>query len=233
MKKYATADEKCLFVMCGDKSSEGFRVNASNYNPHMDKIRLYLYNEIKKLRELGYSLERIGEEACGVSGRMVGHWISKSQFNIPTQENYEKLKIFGQRVLEKNLKKDYEFLKKDYDILKKEYDILKKEYKSKRSYFNNTHDNMNNVWHFKRSKYTDDNVDHPTQKPLALCERIILTSSRENENVLDCFGGSGSTLITCESTNRNCYMIELSTYYSQVIINRWENYTGSKAVKIN
>ena len=74
---------------------------------------------------------------------------------------------------------------------------------------------------------------HATPKPIQLCTRAILSSSRTNENVLDIFGGSGSTLIACEETDRNCYMMELDPYYCQIIINRWEHYTGQKAVKIN
>jgi len=51
-------------------------------------------------------------------------------------------------------------------------------------------------------------------------------------SVLDVFGGTGTTMIVCEQLNRNCYMMELDPYYCQVIINRWEEYTGRKAEKI-
>lgn len=60
-----------------------------------------------------------------------------------------------------------------------------------------------------------------------------MSSSRENETVLDVFGGSGSTLIACEQLNRNCFMMELDEHYCDVIIQRWENLTGEKAVLIN
>jgi len=94
---------------------------------------------------------------------------------------------------------------------------------------------MNNVWHFPKTSQTEREQcgGHATPKPLQLCARAILSSSRENENVLDVFGGSGSTLIACEQLNRNCYMMELDPYYCQVIINRWEDFTGQKAEKIN
>ena len=55
----------------------------------------------------------------------------------------------------------------------------------------------------------------------------------EGDAVIDCFGGSGTTMIACEQLNRQCYMMELDPYYCQVIINRWEEYTGEKATKIN
>ena len=74
---------------------------------------------------------------------------------------------------------------------------------------------------------------HPTQKPVKLLADILKDYSEEGINVLDLFGGSGSTLIACEQLNRNCYMMELDPYYCQVIINRWEQYTGQKAEKIN
>lgn len=74
---------------------------------------------------------------------------------------------------------------------------------------------------------------HPTMKPLKLLARLINNSSRENEIVLDVFGGSGSTLMACEQLNRKCYMMELDPFYVDTIIKRFEDYTGQKAVKIN
>lgn len=76
------------------------------------------------------------------------------------------------------------------------------------------------------------NSEHPTMKPIKLLSRQIKNSSRQNDIVLDVFGGSGSTMIACEQLNRTCYMMELDPRYCDVIINRWEQFTGQKAVKI-
>lgn len=84
------------------------------------------------------------------------------------------------------------------------------------------------VWRENKPLRSDD---HPTMKPVALIERGIINSSRRGELVLDNFGGSGSTLIACERTNRLCRMIELDPYYCDVIVRRWEEYTGEKAIK--
>jgi DNA modification methylase len=73
---------------------------------------------------------------------------------------------------------------------------------------------------------------HPTMKPIELISNAVLNSSKENDVVLDVFGGSGSTLIACEQLNRSCYMCELDPKYVDVIIERWENFTGNKAEKI-
>lgn len=74
---------------------------------------------------------------------------------------------------------------------------------------------------------------HPTMKPIKLIARLIKNSSKKNENVIDFFGGSGSTLIAAEQLGRKCYMMELDPKYVDVIIDRWETLTGEKAVKIN
>lgn len=70
---------------------------------------------------------------------------------------------------------------------------------------------------------------HPTEKRVNICERFIEISSDKDDSVLDLFGGSGSTLIACEKTNRKCFMMELEPQYVRVIIDRWEKFTGQKA----
>lgn len=83
------------------------------------------------------------------------------------------------------------------------------------------------IWKIDR---TTDAKIHPTMKPVELCERAIQNSSVANCLVLDLFGGSGSTLIACEKTSRDCRMMELDPKYCDVIIKRWQDYTGKKAV---
>lgn len=82
------------------------------------------------------------------------------------------------------------------------------------------------VWDIPRPKKNDD---HPTMKPIELVARAVQNSSKPEDIVLDLFGGSGSTLMACEQTGRSCYMMELDPKYCDVIIRRWEAYTGGKA----
>lgn len=84
------------------------------------------------------------------------------------------------------------------------------------------------VWEINRSL---KNPLHPTMKPIELMVKPILNNTVEYEVVYDPFLGSGTTLIACEQTNRVCYGMEIDPYYVDVIIKRWENYTGKKAVK--
>ena len=89
-------------------------------------------------------------------------------------------------------------------------------------------DGASTIWRVDR----DTEYDHPTQKPVRIPARAILNSSKEGDSVLDLFGGSGSTLIAAEHTERRAYVMELDPQYIDKIINRWERLTGQKAEKV-
>lgn len=90
---------------------------------------------------------------------------------------------------------------------------------------------IGSVWTI--SKDTASCYVHPTQKPVKLSEFAIRNTTSRDDAVLDLFGGSGSTLIACEQLDRNCFMMELDPHYVDVIIARWEKFTGQKAVLLN
>ena len=83
------------------------------------------------------------------------------------------------------------------------------------------------VWSVK--KVNPQNMVHLTEKPVELAVRAMQYSSRAGENVLDLFGGSGSTLIAAEQTGRRAFLMELDPLYADVIVQRFENFTGKKA----
>jgi len=83
------------------------------------------------------------------------------------------------------------------------------------------------VWDF--GGYDKSKNVHPTQKPIFIPEEAINNSSKQGSNVLDLFGGSGSTLIACEKTHRKAFIMELDPKYCDVIVKRWEDFTGKKA----
>lgn len=204
---YPVADEKCLFVVCGIQC---LTLNADQYWEEYEPIRKYLYDERIKC---GWDIPQM-KTIAGHSDKSRDHWTSKSQWNLPTRDVYEKFQNWAKSHKVKAFEREYESL---------------------RAYFNNTHDNMNNVWHFGRTSAEERELTggHATPKPIALCSRAIKSSSRENEIVLDVFGGSGSTLVACEQLDRICYTMELEPKYCDVIIKRWETLTGGKAIKIN
>lgn len=87
--------------------------------------------------------------------------------------------------------------------------------------------NEKTVWELKKES---TNSFHPTQKPVELPERAITNSTKQGDIVLDLFGGSGSTLIACEKINRFARLMELDPKYCDVIVKRWEDFTGKQAV---
>jgi DNA modification methylase len=87
--------------------------------------------------------------------------------------------------------------------------------------------NATDLWHIK--KVNPQSMIHLTEKPVELAVRAMQYSSRPGENVLDLFGGSGSTLIAAEQTGRRCFTMELDSLYADTIVARWEQFTGKKA----
>lgn len=87
---------------------------------------------------------------------------------------------------------------------------------------------QSDVWYMSRGN-TSAYV-HPTQKPVELIEKAISNSSKGGDVVIDCFGGSGSTLIACEKTGRHARLMELDPKYCDVIVKRWQDFTGKEAI---
>lgn len=77
------------------------------------------------------------------------------------------------------------------------------------------------------------NKEHPNMKPIPLFDYQMKNSSKKGDKILDIFGGSGTTMIACEQNKRCAYLMELDPRYVDVIIDRWEEFTGKKAVKLN
>ena len=224
-RMYHTATEKCLFVMFGREELTGFRINSDAFSPKMQPLLDYMKGEADRL---GLT-PKMCAEITG-TGSMYQHWFSTSQFYIPTRENYEKL----QRAFASSdgFKREYDGFKREYDDLKREYDDLKRAFYKGRAYFDNgAEDAMTDVWHFNTTsqKERESCGGHATPKPVALCERAVKVSAPEGGSVLDLFGGSGSTLIACEKTGRVCRMMELSPRYVDVIVRRWQEFTGQEA----
>jgi hypothetical protein len=86
------------------------------------------------------------------------------------------------------------------------------------------------LWEVK--KVNPQSMIHLTEKPVELAARAMAYSSQAGDNVLDLFGGSGSTLIAAEQTGRRAFLMEIDALYCDVIVQRWENYTGKKAQRL-
>jgi DNA modification methylase len=194
---------------------QGFNNNADNYFKGWDSIVNYLDINKNKANLTIKDCKRL----AGHSEKSGCHWFDKSQWMMPTKETYDSWRNY---CIENNI-----------NAFIKEYEELKKEYYSTRAYFNNVHDNFNNVWHFDRHKREGNEGGHATPKPIPLCERAIKSSCPDNGLVLDVFLGSGSTMVAAHQLKRKCYGMELDPKYCQVIIDRMMKIDYSLEVKIN
>ena len=212
-RMYPTESERCLFFMLGE---QGFNTNSDNYWTGWEPLRSYFESEMLKMGWVKKDLDRV------TGTQMGGHYVTESQWIFPTQERYE---MIQKAAAGKGFKQEYE-------TLKQEYETLKQEYYSTRAFFDNTHDNMTDVWIYPTVK-GDDRHGHATPKPIEMMARVMKSSLPMGGLCLEPFAGSGSTLIAAEQTKRVCYTMELSPDYCDVVLQRWENLTGQKAELVN
>ena len=179
----------------------------------LNKIKTDM-NNFKNLRDyfkyiqskIGVNKKRILEKVGQKADHCFRH--SSSQWDLPTKETYNELiDVF-------NIDKYESF--RTYEELRQEYEELRQEYEEQR-YTHHLDENHKNIWN---SNIKNNGKLHPTQKPLDILERIIKTSSNENDTVLDCFMGSGSTGVACINTNRKFIGIEKDRKYFEIACNR-------------
>jgi DNA modification methylase len=218
---YPKETEKAWFVMKGQDWNNN---NAEFFNTKYEKILQYMQEQAEQFGITSKDIHAV----CGV--QMYSHWFTKSQFTIIPERHYMKLREHYKG----GFAKSYEELRSMIGDHNPQNGCLK-------PYFDNIAAErvgdigLTDVWRFSvtSGKEKESAGGHATPKPLALCARAIKASSREEEVVLDVFGGSGSTMIACEQLNRKCCMMELEPKWVDVIIARWEQFTGEKAVLLN
>lgn len=184
----------------------GKNVKDVNRELHSRKAEHVFYVMPKK-----YIIDKIGGKAdhCLRYG--------STQWDLCTKETYDQItEVFDLDKWEKF--RTYEDLKNEYLELRQQYEGLRQGYESQR-YTHNLDERHNNIW---KSKEHNTSKYHPCEKPQDILQRIIKTSSNENDTVLDCFMGSGSTGVACKNTNRNFIGIELDTEYFEIAKNRIE-----------
>jgi len=218
---FARYNERCLFFMLGE---QGFNNNAPNYWEGFEVIRSALAEDCEKMGWGPTDIERI----CGVG--MYSHWFTKSQWCFIPEEHYQKLQQAARE--HDAFKREHDDLKREHDDLKREHDDLKREFYATRAYFDNTHDNMTDVWHFERVK-GEERHDHATPKPVEMMERAIKSSAPADALVLVPFNGTGPELIACERLGRKCRAVEIAPGYVGVALERWAQMTGGEPELLN
>ena len=216
LRRYAPVTEHCLFFMLGE---QGFNTNAENYWEGWDPLRAYLAGEAEKM---GWGAKEV-KEITGVG--MFGHWFTKSQWTMIPEKHYKALQAAADG---KAFTRPWDDQKDEQRSLLAGHKILRAEFYAGRAYFDNTHDAMTDVWRFARVT-GDERHGHATPKPVAMMERVMKSSLPDGGLCFEPFGGSGSTLMGAETTGRVCFSMELQAKYVDVIVRRWQQFTGRTA----
>jgi len=213
LTKYPTLSEHCLFFQLGKKYRG--QVNVEDFPDTWAPVLAYMQAQANAAGVNTVEVKRV----CGVD--MYGHWFTRSQFTLIPEKHYRNLaaRFPG------HFDRPWQHLKREWDAVKSGPTILVQE---SRSYFDNAHESMSDVWEFAPVT-GDERHGHATPKPVAMMERIMKSSLPKGGICVEPFGGSGSTLLAAEKTGRICYTMELQAKYVDVIVRRWENFTGNKA----
>jgi DNA modification methylase len=215
---YQTASERCLFFKLG-KQYVG-NINADDFPEHWEPLRARLEAEAQAAGIKPDDIKRV----CGCG--MYSHWFSRSQFTLIPEKHYRRLALAYPG-----------FFARPWSELYAEWarvrgfgrGVINGKLDGMRSYFDNGHDAMRDVWEFPRV-IGEERHGHATPKPVAMMARVMKSSLPVGGLCVEPFGGSGSTLMGAETTGRVCFTMELNPSYVDVIVRRWQNFTGKHAV---
>lgn len=195
-RSYAPTTERVLFFMLGE---QGFNNNADNYWEGWEPIREYLKSERDKM---GWDNAKC-KTLAGHSPTSGCHWFDASQWIFVTEDVYTAWQSAT-----------------NGQAFRRDYDTLRRDFYATRAYFDNTHENMTDVWRFPRVQ-GDDRWGHATPKPVEMIERIVNSSSPSGAIIYSPFLGSGTDLIAAHNLHRIARGIELDPGYVGVVLERY------------
>jgi len=218
MTQYPEASERCLYFQIGDQFLGN--INSDDFPEAWEPLRSYMESQASSCGIKSADIKRV----CGCS--MYSHWFTRAQFTLIPEVHYLKL----QSEYPKGFPRKWKDLKSEWDTVRGNgRDVINGKLEGMRSYFDNAHDSMRDVWEFSRV-IGEERHGHATPKPVAMMERVMRSSLIDGGLCLEPFGGSGSTLIGAEKTGRVCYSMEMQGVYVDVIVKRWQKWTGKKAI---
>ena len=222
---YAPITERILFM-----SKEPRNTNLENPS-YFENVKIfspiveYMIEQKRKIKELmGFETdEKFNNYVNRISGTasvVSRHYFTYSQWVFPTKEIYEKLQSINKDI---NKGRDYEVFRRDYEVFRRDYEELRRDYEELRREFS-PKKNFTDVWTFNITS-SSDHTFHPTQKPITLIRRIIETSSKEGDLIIDLFSGTGTTSIASKQLNRDFIGFEISQEYVDIANKRLSQQT--------
>lgn len=217
LTQYPEASERCLFIQIGTQFIGN--INADDFPDAWEPLRSSLAQEAARAGVKPPDIKRV----CGC--QMYGHWFTRSQFTLIPQKHYAKLA----EAYPGYFTTPWRELRAEWDRVNgRGRDVINGKLDGSRSYFDNAHDIMTDVWRFPRVT-GEDRHGHATPKPVAMLERVAMSSCPDEGIVLDPFCGTGPMVIACEKLGRFCFTMELLPQWVDVTVKRWQAFTGQRA----
>lgn len=225
---YPPASERCLLLMLGQQFLGN--QNKDDYWEGYEPLRAWLEAEREKAGWNNGDVNKITKT------HMAGHWFSQSQFAPITRKHYQMVQAAAKKAGVEAFVEDYEHLfTRLFPDAKKGGNEHRRNLSAKlreiRTYFDNTHDAMTDVWQFTRVA-GEERFGHATPKPVALVARAIKTSAPPGGLVGVPFAGTGPEFVAAEQWERRAYGVEINPAYCDVIVQRWQTFSGKKARKL-
>lgn len=205
-RSFLPSTERLIFAE--QFGADGSALRGSGYNAACSELHAGVFEPLRQYlvteRDRAGFTNRQVDEHLGTAG-MAGHYFGASQWALPTEDAYEKIRALFDRNGGEYLRKDYEDLRKDYEDLRRPFDAPTDAHRA-------------DVWTF--AGVPADSTRHPCEKPIDLMEHIIRTSTREGAVVLDPFMGSGSTGVACRNLGREFIGVEKDPRWCDVARSR-------------
>ena len=192
---------------CAEQESGYFKACQEGKNSIFGS---YIKDELIKSNSTSKQIAQLFPSKTGNLTGCVSNWLLGH--NVPTKEQYLKIRDFLNSSGGEYLTREYEYLTREYEDLRREYEDLR------RAHFLTSSDEWGDIWKFG----IDRNQQHPTQKPVSMMRHIVKTSSRSNSIILDPFMGSGTTGVACAKLGRKFIGIELDEKYFDIACRRIE-----------
>jgi adenine-specific DNA-methyltransferase len=223
LRSFFLASEAIIF--CEHYGADNIAKGEAGYGAKCDELRGFVFEPLRayldgERQRAGFTTRQVAEAFQLKSGSrtvtgMAGHWFTSVQWTLPTAENYRWL----QNLFNAN---GSEYLRREHEDLRREYEDLRREYEDLRRPFAVSADvPYTDVWTFPTVQHYPGK--HPCEKPAAMLEHIITASTRPGAVVLDCFTGSGATLLAAKNLGRFPIGIEIDDHWVQVAKARLEN----------
>lgn len=231
LRSYFPQTERIIFAehYGADNTAKG----ESGYVAKCDELRGFVFEPLRaylagERDRAGWTTRQVAKMFQKKTGSrtvtgMAGHWFEQVQWCLPTAANYQWLReLFNRNTPNEYLRRDYEDLRRDYEYLRRDYEYLR------RPFYAMPDAPHTDVWTFPTVQgYVGK---HPCEKPLALLEHIIRTSSRDDTLVLDPFCGSGVTLIAARNLGRRAIGGDVSQHWCQRAVQRLARTMGEYQV---